>query len=159
MYIPNFSFPSSLEGAQIYLPGVCGVGGCKSELHRIVNLTEYRIPNIFVHEEFPKTEYPTVFVHENFSNTEYIRSWRISEYQIVFVHKILRIPNTKHYSNIIDTYSNNRKIRKEKKGGKTKVKVIGLVLFKESPILIIQMAAAPKNGVEFCQMVFEEGWQ
>ena len=79
-----------------------------SELHRIVNLTEYqmysflknfqipnsirswkffeyRIPNIFVHEEFPNTEYRIVFVHENFSNTKY---------RIVLVHEILRIPNS-----------------------------------------------------------------
>ena len=30
---------------------------CEPELHRIVNLIEYRISNIFVHEEFPNTEY------------------------------------------------------------------------------------------------------
>ena len=84
-----------------------------AELHRIVNLTEYRIPNIFVHEEFPNTEYRIVFVHEKFSNTEYRivfvhetfpnTEYRIvfvhkkisnTEYQIVFVHEILRIWNT-----------------------------------------------------------------
>ena len=27
-------------------------------------------------------------------NTEYIRSWRISEYRIVFVHEFLQKPNT-----------------------------------------------------------------
>ena len=77
---------------------------CESELHRIVNLTEYRIylfmknfripnsirslkffeyriPNIFVHEEFPNSEYRIVFVHEKFLNTEYIRSWNISKYR------------------------------------------------------------------------------
>ena len=60
-------------------------GGIYSELHRIVNLTEYRIPNIFVHEEFPNTEYRIVFVYEKDPNTEY---------RIIFIHEILRIPNT-----------------------------------------------------------------
>ena len=56
---------------------------CHTELHRIVNFTEYRIPNIFVHEEFPNTEYRIEFVHENFPNTEY--------YSFM---KHFRIPNT-----------------------------------------------------------------
>ena len=69
------------------------------ELHRIVNLTEYRIPNIFVHEEFPNTEYRIVFVHEKFSNTEYRivfvhETFPNTEYRIVFVHE--NFPNTKY---------------------------------------------------------------
>ena len=80
----------------------------EAELHRIVILTEYRIPNIFVHEEFPNTEYRIVFVHENFSNTEYriysfmknlqipnsIRSWRIFKYWITNIFVREEFPNT-----------------------------------------------------------------
>ena len=71
-------------GVVVCKPMLC-LTQLSSELHRIVNLTEYRIPNIFVHEEFPNTEYRIVFVHEKDPNTEY---------RIIFVHEILRIPNT-----------------------------------------------------------------
>ena len=73
--------------------GATTLNSVRSELHRIVNLTEYRIysfmknfripnsirslkffeyriPNIFVHEEFPNTEYRIVFIREKFPNTE-----------------------------------------------------------------------------------------
>ena len=39
--------------------------------HRVAPNSEFdRMPNIFVHEEFPNTEYRIVFVHECFPNTE-----------------------------------------------------------------------------------------
>ena len=70
---------------------------------------------------------------------------------------------------IWNNYSNNRKIRKEKKRRKKGVgrkketrlwwKVIDLVVFKESPIFTIQRGGAPKYGVEFRQMWLKEGWQ
>ena len=58
--------PKKIVGLEL-----CWIVVSIAELHRIVNLTEYRIPNIFVHEEFTNTEYPIVFVHEKDPNTEY----------------------------------------------------------------------------------------
>ena len=43
----------------------------ETELHRILNLTKYRMPNVFIHEEFLNTEYRIVFLHEIFSNIKY----------------------------------------------------------------------------------------
>ena len=58
-----------------------------------------QIPNIFVHEEFPNTEYRKVFVNENFSNTEYRivfvhENFSNTEYRIYLFMKNFRIPNT-----------------------------------------------------------------
>ena len=49
---------------------------------------KYRIPNIFVHEEFPNTEYRIVFVHENVPElSEYSNNWIFFAEYLIFKYK------------------------------------------------------------------------